>query len=210
MQSRDLRIRILLCLSTLLISLLACTLPSILTSRSQTIHSLSPTSEPVSVWTIEQCNAMGHISVGLNNFEELVYNEDGDIDCNYDQEITNTGSDLIQVFYYKQWYYGNVEPPNDTEFGWQKIRSLQPGESWTLSNSFSYCADCAPPQYESFTFSLVAVYDVPGCSWVTNGDKIDLDILKIAEEELVFPPCTMIYPLSFSEAVPDISEGLGQ
>lgn len=188
--------------------LLACTLPSILTGRSQTIHSVSPTSEPTKQWTIEQCDAIENVAISVLDFEEDVYNEDGDIDCSYNNEIFNLGDQPIRVVYYKQFYYGDEAPPNDYEYGWNNTAPLQPQESWTLSSSFSYCAECTPQQYESFTFSLAFVYDIPECSWITNGESLHLEVLHITEEDIVFPPCEMIYPLSYSEAVPDISEGL--
>lgn len=180
-------------------------------AESQTIHHLSPTSKPIEQWTIEQCDAIEDVAISLSYFDEVVYNEDGDINCDYTHEILNMGSQPIRLFYYKQWYYGDAEPPNDYEYGWNKVRAIQPDESWPLSSSFSYCAECTPPQYESFTFSLAVVYDIPECSWIAEGDSLHLDILHIAAEDLVFPPCELIYPLSFSdEAVPDISEGLSQ
>ncbi|QRN84241.1 hypothetical protein JR338_05750 [Chloroflexota bacterium] len=211
MHNRMPRVWVDLFIILILLVSLACSLPSVLTSRSQTIHHISPTSEPTAQWTIGKCDAIENVAITLSDFEEVVYNEDGNINCNYTHEILNPGSQPIRVFYYKQWYYGEIEPPNDTAFGWNKIRAIQPGESWPLSSSFSYCAECTPPQYESFTFSLVVVYDIPECSWIAEGDNLHLDILHIAAEDLTFPPCELIYPLSFSEeAVPDISEGLSQ
>lgn len=210
MRSRFLRI----CLGSLsllpILLLASCSFSFFGAAESQTIHRISPTSKPISQWTIEQCDAIEDVAISLIDFEEVVYNDDGDIDCDYTNEIINLGSEPIRIFFYKQWYYGDEEPPNDTEFGWNKIGAIQPGESWPLSSSFGYCAECTPPQYESFVFSLAVVYDVPECSWITEGEKLHLDILHIAAEDLVFPPCELIYPLSYSEdIVPDISEGLG-
>jgi hypothetical protein len=190
--------------------LLSCTLPSILTGRSQTIHSISPTSEsePNEQWTIEQCDATEDVSISLSDFEEVVYNEDGDIDCDYTHEILNMGTKPIRILYYKQFYYGDESAPNDHEYGWRKVNPIQPEETFSLSSSFSYCAECTPVQYESFIFTIAFVYDVPECRWITEGDSLHLDILHITEENLIFPPCELIYPLSFSEGIPDISEGL--
>lgn len=157
-------------------------------------------------WTIDQCNAIQDVSIELSRFIE---NDDGNgsIVCAYDHMISNIGNKPIRLIYYDRYY--------PTEFyqipsEWKLHIVFEPGQSSGItSNIFSNTRfDDSPPRYECFVYSIAMVYEIPECGWITEGEKLHKDILYIAEEKPILAPCTLLSPVSYSEAVPDISEGL--
>jgi hypothetical protein len=170
-------------------------------------HQNQNTSNIAGQWTIEECNAIQDVTITVKRFEEYQVDE-GHVECDYSHEILNVSQIPIRIIYYKHFYYGGLEPPNDYEFGWNKVAPRQPSETWILSSFLSDCSKCTPTRYESIHFSIAIVYDNPQCEWITAGDGIHFDILQIAEEQPLLAPCTTISPITYSEAVPDISIGL--
>jgi len=163
-------------------------------------------SDIVEIWTIEECNAIKDISIELSRFIE---NDDGNggIVCAYDHLLTNNGNKSIRLIYYDCYYPSEFyQLPSE----WKSHIVFEPGQSLGItSNIFSNTRfDDNPPRYECFVYSIAMVYEIPECRWITEGQKLHRDILYIAEEEPILAPCTLLSPVSYSEAVPDISEGL--
>ncbi|HEY9121718.1 MAG TPA: hypothetical protein VIM80_01855 [Brevefilum sp.] len=159
-------------------------------------------------WSIEQCSAIQDVTTELSKFIE---NDDskGNISCAYTHTFTNKGSQPIRLIYYDRYYPSDLySQPSE----WKSHTVIQPGElAGVRSNIFQNTfADDLPPRYECFIFSLAFVYEIPECLWISEGESFHIDILHIAEEEPILAPCTLISPVSYSDAVPDISEGLRQ
>ena len=167
-------------------------------------HNTSDISEQ---WTIDQCNAIQDVTINLNDFNEQYYHlqTDNNIGCSYNYKIINDGDQPIRLIHYEQLY---PSEEYNTPSRWVPFTVIQPEGQYVLHGFIDQCNDCTPSRHETFTYSLVLVYEIPECQWITEGDNPHIDILHIAEEEPVLAPCTLLSPISYSEAVPDISEGL--
>ena len=158
-------------------------------------------------WSIDQCNAIQDVTITLNKFSEDYYRlqTDNNIVCDYNYKIANQGDRPIRLIHYEQLY------PSDeysTPSRWVPFMVIPPEEYSIVWGWIDQCNDCTPSRHETFTFSLALVYEIPECRWITEGETPHRDILYIAEEEPILAPCTLVSPVSYSEAVPDISEGL--
>jgi len=179
------------------------------TPEDTTVGELAPeisVPEDATQWDIYQCNALQEVNITVEMVEYVV--DEGHIECEYNHNITITGEQPVWIIYYKHFYYGTNPPPNEHEFGWHKVAPRQPREIWSLHSFLSDCVKCTPTRFESIHLSIAAVYDNPACSWITEGTQPHFDILQIAEGEPILSPCTMISPVSYSSAMPDIYEGL--
>jgi len=158
-------------------------------------------------WDIYQCNAMQEVTINLNNFNEQYYRlqTDNNILCDYNYKITNEGDQPIRLIHYEQLF---PSEEYDTPSRWVPFTVIQPEGYSIVYGWIDQCNDATPSRHETFTFSVVLVYEIPECRWITEGENIHIDILHIAEEEPVLAPCTLLSPISYSESVPDISEGL--
>lgn len=157
-------------------------------------------------WTIYQCSAIQDVTTELSKFIE---DDDGNgnISCAYTHTFTNKGNQPIRLIYYDRYFPSDLyNQPSE----WKSHTVIQPGELTGIrSNIFQNTTeDDLPPRYECFVFSLAFVYEIPECRWIIEGESFHIDILHIAEEEPILSPCTLISPVSYSDAVPDISEGL--
>jgi len=164
-------------------------------------------SEIVEIWTIEQCNAIRDVKINLNDFNEVYYHleTDNNIFCDYNYKIANEGSRPIRLIHYELLF--PVEEYS-TPSRWVPFTIIQPEEYSIVYGWIDQCNDCTPSRHETLTYSLVLVYEIPECRWIIEGEKPHRDILYIAEEEPILAPCTLLSPVSYSDAVPDISEGL--
>lgn len=111
------------------------------------------------------------------------------------------------MIYYDRYYPSEFyQLPSE----WKSNSVFEPGQSIGMSNNiFSNTRyDDNPPRYECFVYSFVLVYEVPECRWISENESFHIDILEIAEKEPIMSPCTLLSPVSYSEVIPDLSEGL--
>ena len=176
------------------------------TGISEVISDEGNFSDSSAQWTIDQCNAIQDVSIELSRFIE---NDDGNgsIVCAYDHTITNIGAQPIRLIYFDRYYPSEFyQLPSE----WKSKSVFEPGQSLGMTNNIFSNArfDDTPPRYECFVYSYVLVYEIPECRWITENGSFHIDILEIAEREPITSPCTLLSPVSYSQAVPDLSEGL--
>jgi hypothetical protein len=160
-------------------------------------------------WDVNRCDALEKVEIKLGDFsEETFINNDGTVggtECAYTHQVDITGNQPVILFYFDHFYYGDNQPPNDYEFGWQKTAPLQPGGSWSLQSFASSYPN--QPLYLDLIYSLAVIYDSPECAWLTS-DGIWQEILEIADEQSLQPPCQLISPFNDSQVIPNLSQGL--
>lgn len=148
-------------------------------------------------WDINQCNAMGEVTISLSELEEY-QDEDGATECHYGYEITQL--DDVRIIYHT-YIFGNND--NGNEEGWITKGFAPNLGSYTLRSSIYNCPECISVRYERVVLTIAVVYDRPECDWITDGG-INFDVLQITEEKPLMSPCSQLYP----EHIPDITEGL--
>lgn len=166
------------------------------------------TSNTTQQWSIYRCNAIRDTTIQLNEFSEHYYRlqTDNNIVCDYNYKILNDGFQPIRIIHYEQLYPSNEY---STPSRWVPFTVVtQPNEYSTVYGWIDQCNDCTPSRHETFTYSIAIVYEIPECQWITEGENPHIDILLIDEYESVMAPCTLLTPMSYSEAKPDLSKGL--
>lgn len=162
-------------------------------------------------WEVTRCNALEEVRITLEDFSENTIldsngSEEGQ-ECSYTHQIENTSGESIRVLYYDHFAYGENPPPNDYEFGWNKTAQLQPGAVYSISSFISLYPK--QPLYRNQLISIAVIYDNPGCGWIVAGG-VHSEVLQIAKQDLIQPPCQRIGAFNNDEAVPDLTQGLIQ
>ena len=195
-------------LAVIVVLLMSCSLPQPISEQVRIFLHIPievEESDKLESWSEEMCNAQGSTGISLINFSEFIPDGEEGIECEFTYKVTNTGETPFQIVYYKQFSYGDNPQPNDYEFGWNKTRSIDPGETWLFGGSISDYPK--QPLYVSMDYSIAFIYDLPQCDWITS-DGIHKVILSIAQEEPIKAPCQLISPNRDAVEIPDLSEGL--
>jgi hypothetical protein len=163
--------------------------------------------ESVTNWSIEQCNAINDFSVLVTDFDETVFNS-GAKKCEFRYSIRNSGDRPAHIFYYL-YFSKNGEVPDNAAFGWVRGGDPEPGEVRLISNHFSSNPTSDLKLFIDTAYSVVFIYDIPECHWITQGGS-HIEILEIQNVDLLRAnfPCREFSFDAASLAPGDIEIGL--
>ena len=138
--------------------------------------------ESVTNWSIEQCNALNDFNISVIDFEETVFNS-GAKKCEFRYSIRNSGDRPAHIFYYL-YYSKNGEVPDNTAYGWVSGGDPEPGQVRLINNHFSSNPTSDLKLYINTAYSIVFIYDIPECHWITRGGT-HKEILEIQNVDLL-------------------------